>query len=84
MRTEIKNNGITDVTVLIADEGKTLRRIATGEIYGDQLWLGYTYYINGVKLNPPHLDVPEDFEEVIIEDEIMPEEALQIITGQWQ
>lgn len=37
MRTEIKNNGITDVTVLIADEGKTLRRIATGEIYGDQL-----------------------------------------------
>ena len=49
---------------MIADEGKTLRRIESGEDYGNEIWLGYSHYIGGVKQEPPHLDVPSDFEEV--------------------
>ena len=90
MIVKIQNNGIKDVTVLIADEGKVLRRIGTDEIFGKEMWLGYSYYINGVRQNPPHLDVQSDFEEIDepepeIEPEPEPEisdtEALNIITG---
>ena len=49
---------------LIADEGKTLRRIESGEEFGNELWLGYSHYIGGVKQDPPHLDVASDFEEI--------------------
>ena len=52
---------------IIADEGKVFKRIEDGQLYGKEIYLGYSYYINGVKLDEPHLDVPEDFEEV--EDE---------------
>lgn len=47
-----------------ADEGKVLRRKGTEEIFGEEIYLGYSYYINGVLQNPPHYDVPEDFEEI--------------------
>lgn len=67
---------------IIADDGKVFRRIVSGELYGNVIALGYTYYISGVLQNPPHLDVPEDFEEVAApEEEITAEEALQIITS---
>ena len=49
---------------IIADEGKHFRRIVSGEKYGKEIYLGYSYYIGGVLQNPPHLDVPEDFEEI--------------------
>ena len=49
---------------IIADEGKVFRRIGTDEIFGEDIYLGYSYYINGKKLEEPHLDVPEDFEEI--------------------
>jgi len=49
---------------LIADEGKTFRRIESQEIVGKELYLGYTYYIGGILLDEPHKDVPEDFEEI--------------------
>lgn len=49
---------------LTADEGKTLIRKESGEDYGNVIYLGYSYYIGGVLQNPPHKDVPEDFEEV--------------------
>ena len=49
---------------LIADEGKVFRRKGTEEIFGEEIYLGYSYYINGVLQNPPHYDVPEDFEEI--------------------
>ena len=86
---EQRNNGITDVTVLIADEGKVLRRIASDEIIGPEIWLGYTYYIGGVLQNPPHLDTQNDFDEVDAQEEIDPtdesdisaEKALNTITG---
>ena len=49
---------------IIADSGKVFRRIGTNEIFGEEIWLGYSYYIDGVKLDEPHLDIPEDFEEI--------------------
>ena len=59
-----------EIKVITADEGKIFRRIADGQIYSKTISLGYSYYIGGVKLAEPHLDTPEDFEQVdkIIEE----------------
>lgn len=67
---------------IIADTGKVLRRIADGMEYGDSIVLGYSYYIGGVLQDPPHQDVPEDFEEVYPQEEVSDTEALNIITGE--
>ena len=48
----------------IPDEGKTFKRISDGFIFGNEIYLGYTYYLNGEKLSEPKLEVIEDFEEV--------------------
>lgn len=68
---------------IIADYGKVFRRIASGELFGNEIYLGYSHYIGGVLQDPPHLDVPEDFEEVpdMDEEEFSAREALEIITG---
>lgn len=47
-----------------AEKGKVFRRIADGTVYGDEIDLGYTYCIGGEVLDEPHLDVPEDFEQI--------------------
>lgn len=60
--------------ILYADEGKWLRRIVDQSIYGDKIYLGYTYYINGVLQTPPHLDTPADFEEIPIPEDVIPNE----------
>ena len=53
------------MTIIIkAKEGKVFRRKADGRIYGKEISLGYSYYIGKVKLKIPHLDVPEDFEQI--------------------
>lgn len=49
---------------IIADEGKVFRRKVSGEIFGNEIYLGYSYYIGGVLQDPPHKDEPEDFEEI--------------------
>lgn len=49
---------------IIAEEGKVFRRKGTDDIFGNELVLGYSYYIGGVLQNPPHLDIPDDFEEI--------------------
>lgn len=49
---------------ITASEGKVFRRKSDGFIYGKEINLGYTYYINNIKLNESHLEVPEDFEEI--------------------
>ena len=49
---------------IIADEGKVFKRKSDGFIYGEEIYLGYTYYLNGEKLSEPKLEVIEDFEEV--------------------
>ena len=52
------------MNVIKADKGKVFRRKADGKIYGKAINLGYSYYINNIKLEVPHLDVPEDFEQI--------------------
>ena len=54
----------TNAIHYIADEGKVFRRISDGVVFGSEIYLGYTYYIDGVKLLEPKLEVIEDFEEV--------------------
>ena len=58
--TQDKNNK----THWIADEGKVFKRISDGFIFGNEIYLGYTYYLNDEKLSKPKLEVIEDFEEV--------------------
>lgn len=59
---ELNPNHIT------AEKGMILKRISDGFSYGNEAYLGYTYYLNGEKLDEPLLELPEHFEEVIIED----------------
>lgn len=63
--------------VIKASEGKVFRRISDGVIFGKEISLGYTHYLNGEKLNEPLLELPEHFEEidepVEVEDEFRPE-----------
>ena len=66
-----------DGNIIRAEDGAVLKRKNSGEIYGDEYSLGYCYYIDGVKLDEPHLDTPEDFEEVL-----PAEEVIKIITQQ--
>lgn len=49
---------------IIASEGKIFRRKSDGMLFDKEITLGYTYFINGKRLSEPHLEVPEDFEEV--------------------
>ena len=77
----LRHNMIQEGNHIIADEGKVFRRIVSGEDYGPEIYLGYSHYIGGDLQDPPHLDVPEDFEEVDSPEEISDSEALQIILG---
>ena len=54
---------------IIADEGKVFQRISDDLIFGEEIYLGYTYYIGGVKLDEPKLEVPEDFREINKEED---------------
>ena len=47
-----------------ASEGKVFRRIADGVIFGNEITLGYTHYLNGKTLYSPKWEVPSDFEEI--------------------
>lgn len=38
---------------IIADEGKVFKRISDGLMFSNEIYLGYTYYIDGVKLEEP-------------------------------
>ena len=50
--------------IIKAIDSKVFRRIADGQVYGKEISLGLSYYIGGVKLTEPHLDIPEDFEQI--------------------
>lgn len=54
---------IIDGNKITADEGKLLLRKADNLLFGKELTLGYTWYINGELQNPPHLEVPEDYRD---------------------
>ena len=49
--------------IIKASEGKVFRRISDGFIFGKEIHLGYTHYLNGKKLEEPLLELPEHFEE---------------------
>ena len=50
--------------IIKASEGKVFRRISDGFVFGEEINLGYTYYIGGEKLEEPLLELPEHFEEI--------------------
>ena len=50
--------------IIKASEGKVFRRISDGFIFGNEINLGYTYDLNGEKLEEPLLELPEHFEEI--------------------
>jgi hypothetical protein len=49
---------------LIASEGKVIQRVSDSNIFGPEMYLGYTYYLNGKKLSEPLLELPEHFIEI--------------------
>lgn len=68
---------------LTAERGKVLRRISNKEIMGSELYLGYTYYLNGEKLETPLLELPEHFEEIdepVTEDTIILDDHTELVS----
>ena len=55
---------------IIAENGKVFKRISDGIIFGEEIHLGYAYYIGGVLLPEPLLELPEHFEEVEVGESI--------------
>ena len=53
-----------DKIIIKAQDGKVFRRISDDFIFGNEISLGYTYYLNGEKLEEPLLELPEHFEEI--------------------
>ena len=47
-----------------ASEGKVFRRLSDKRIFGNELYLGYIYYIGEIKLYEPLLECIEHYEEV--------------------
>lgn len=62
---------------IIAEDGKMFRRISDGQIFGREIFLGYTYYIGGQPLSDPLFELPEHFEEI---DEIITDETVLLNT----
>lgn len=52
------------ITVIVAEEGKLLRRKSDGWIAGEQVTLGYNYYESGMGLESQILEIPDDYEEI--------------------
>ena len=60
---------INDNKHIIADEGKTFSRISDQMIFGNEIYLGKTWYIGGKLLPEPIDGLPEHFEEIDIQTE---------------
>lgn len=84
---ELNNRHIT------AEEGKVFRRISDQVIFGNEIYLGYTYYLAGEKLEEPLLELPEHFEEIndpteeeiVLLDETTPlEETIEVQQEEFQ
>lgn len=56
--------------ILYAEENHVLIRKSDKTNYGKQIYLGYSYYINGELLSTPHLDTINDFEEIPISNNV--------------
>lgn len=55
-------------TVLKAAAGKVLRRKSDGQTFGTEIYLGYAYYLGGIPLDEPLLELPEHYEEIDMPD----------------
>lgn len=55
---------IKDENIIIADEGKVLRRISDQVIFGEKLHLGNTHYLHGELLDEPLAELPEHYEDI--------------------
>ena len=55
---------IIDGIFIYAEPRKTLYRLYDGAFVGIEYSLGYVYYKNGVKLDEPYLETPNDFTEL--------------------
>ena len=65
---ETKNrNGIN---VIEAGDRKVLRRISDGLIVGSEIYLGYTYYLGGERLEEPLFEIPEHYEETALPESV--------------
>ena len=53
MRTDENNS-----SHIMAEDGKVLQRMSDGAVVGREIWLGYTYYIGGEKLDHVHTPDP--------------------------
>ena len=62
-----------------AQEGKVFRRIADQMVFGNEMTLGYTYYLHGKKLDTPLWELPEHYEEIDAPIEIDPEEEMRLL-----
>ena len=60
---------------IIAEEGKVFRRISDGQLFENEIYLGYAYYIAGELLAEPLLELPEHYEEI---DDPVDEETVLI------
>ena len=63
----------SDKKTIVAAEGKVFRRKSDNWIAGNEIYLGYTYYIGGIKLVEPLLELPEHYEEIDIPEELSSE-----------
>lgn len=61
-----------DIRHIIADPGKVFRRISDGRLFGEEVYLGYTYYLNNEKLQEPFEELAEHFEEIDIPEDYLP------------
>lgn len=50
--------------LITAKEGFILRRISDKLEMGTKIYLGYTHYLHGKKLDEPLLELPEHYEEI--------------------
>lgn len=60
--------------IIEAEEGKMLVRKSDNKRFGGELSLGFVYYLNDEKLDEPHWETPEDYEE----DDMTPEELAEM------
>lgn len=56
---------------IIAESGKIFRRISDKQLFGEEIYLGYTYYLHNERLDEPLLEIPEHFEEIDIPEEYL-------------
>lgn len=72
MKTDENNN-----RHLLADKYKIFRRKSDGHLFGEEIFLGYTWYLGGEKLEEPLLELPEHFEEIDMPEGYYTEELKQ-------